>query len=157
MDLHSKQWTRIIAGIDSKQDEPTPCVHARCAAINSMVYSFGGWYMTDEGNEARLNKVFALDSNKMRWKKLEKKGNKPAARNSCGLCAVGEKLVLFGGLISHADGSKIPDGAQYKQDNASFGYINDCWEFCPRKGKNGETQHMVQNVLLLGSHSGNNF
>ena len=151
MDLYSKQWIRINAGIDNKQDEPTPCVHARCAAINSMVYSFGGWYMTDEGKEARLNKVFSLDSDKMRWKKLEKKGNKPTARNSCGLSAAGEKLVMYGGLISHADRSKLPDGAQYKQDNASFGYANDCWEFCPHKGNISCYQFHYRNVMFIHS------
>ena len=128
MDLHSKQWSRTIAKIDSKKDVPPPCAYARCVAINDMVYSFGGRYK-DEGRDVGLNETFSLDCEKMRWKRVEIKGNKPTARNSCGLCAVGEKLVMFGGLISHADRGKLPDGVQYK-----YGYVNDCWEFCPHEG-----------------------
>ena len=133
MDLHSKQWSRTIAKIDSKKDEPPPCAHARCVAINDMVYSFGGVYI-DKESCVRVNETFSLDCEKMRWKRVGIKGNKPTARNSCGLCAVGEKLVMFGGQISHTDKGKLPDGVQYKQHNSSCGYVNDCWEFCPHEG-----------------------
>ena len=99
------------------------------------MYSFGGWYR-DKGRTVRLNEMVSLDCEKMRWKKLEIKGNKPTARDSCGLCAVGEKLVMYDGLISHIDRGKLPDGVQYKQINPSFAFVsvNDCWEFCPHEG-----------------------
>ena len=135
MDIYSEQWSQKLAEIDSKQDEPTQCVDARCAVISNTVYSFGGWYH-DKGRTVRLNEMVSLDYEKMRWKKLEIKGNKPTARDSCGLCAVGEKLVMYGGMISHTDRGKLPDGVQYKQSNPSFafGSVNDCWEFCPHEG-----------------------
>ena len=133
MDMYSEQWSQKLAEIDSKQDEPAQCVGAGCAVISNTVYSFGGVY-TDKGRAVRLNETFALDYDKMRLKKLEIKGSKPTARESCGLCAVGEKLVMYGGLISHTDRGKLPDGVQYKQFNTSRGYVNDCWEFCPHEG-----------------------
>ena len=133
MDMYSEQWSQKLAEIDSKQDEPTQCVDARCAVISNTVYSFGGW-CSDKGSYVRLNEMVSLDCDKMRWKKLEIKGNKPTARSSCGLCAVGEKLVMYGGLISHTDRGKLPDGVQYKQIDSSHGFVNDCWQFCPHEG-----------------------
>ena len=133
MDMYSEQWSQKLAEIDSKQDEPTQCVDARCAVISNTVYSFGGLY-SDKGRRVGLNETSSLDCEKMRWKKLEIKGNKPTARSSCGLCAVGEKLVMYGGMISHTDRGKLPDGVQYKQISAFHGSVNDCWEFCPHEG-----------------------
>ena len=133
MDIYSEQWSQKLAEIDSKQDEPTQCVDARCAVISNTVYSFGGRY-TDKGRVVRLNETSSLDCEEMRWKKLEIKGNKPTARSSCGLCAVGEKLVMYGGAISHTDRGKLPDGVQYKEFDSSRGFVNDCWEFCPHEG-----------------------
>ena len=132
-DLQSQQWSRKIIQIDSRHDEPTQCAYAQCAIINNMVHSFGGVYSA-KGRSVRLNETFSLDCEKMRWKRLEIKGNKPTARNSCGLCAVGEKLVMYGGLISHTDRGKLPDGVQYKEVNSFRGSVNDCWEFCPHEG-----------------------
>ena len=133
MDMYSEQWSQKLAEIDSKQDEPTQCVDAQCAVISNTVYSFGGLY-SDKGRSACLSETLSLACEKMRWKKLEIKGNKPTARDSCGLCAVGEKLVMYGGLISHTDIGKLPDGVQYKQIDTSLGSVNDCWEFCPHEG-----------------------
>ena len=140
MDLHSQQWSQKIARIGSKQDEPTPCGDARCAVVDNTVYSFGGWY-SDKGTYVRLSETFSLDCEKMRWKKLEIKGNKPTARSSCGLCAVGEKLVMYGGMISHTDRGKLPAGVQYKEFNSSCGCVDDCWEFCPHEG-NGDVVYV---------------
>ena len=131
--LYSQQWSQKIAGIDSKRDEPTPCAFARCAVMSNMVYSFGGWY-NDKGRTIFLNETSSLDCEKMRWEKLDIKGDKPPARDSCGLCAVGEKLVMYGGAISHTDRLKLPDGVQYKQGRDLWGCLNDCWEFCPHEG-----------------------
>ena len=142
MDLHSQQWSPKIVEIDSNQDESPPCAYARCTVINDMVYSFGGWYH-DKGSYVRLNETSSLDFEKMRWKKVEIKGNKPTARSSCGLCSVGEKLVMFGGMISHTDRGKLPDGVQYKEFNSLSGFINDCWEFCPHEG-NGNVVYVRQ-------------
>ena len=128
MDMYSEQWSQNLAEIDSKQDEPTQCAGAQCAVISNTVYSFGG-ACGDKGSYVRLNEMVSLDCDKMRWKRLEIKGNKPTARDSCGLCAVGEKLVMYGGLISHTDRGKLPDGVQYKD-----GFVNDCWQFCPHEG-----------------------
>ena len=133
MDIYSEQWSQKLAEIDSKQDDPTPCAYAQCAVRNNTVYSFGGW-CSDKGRVVRLNETFSLDCEKMSWKKLETKGNKPTARQSCGLCAVGEKLVMYGGMISHTDRRKLPDRVQYKEFNSSCGSVNDCWEFCPHEG-----------------------
>ena len=133
MDMYSEQWSQKLAEIDSKQDEPRQCVDARCAVISNTEYSFGGVY-SDKRRHVRLNETSSLDCEKMRWKKLEIKGNKPTARDSCGLCAVGERLVMYGGMISHRDRGKLPDGVQYKQFDPSFGSVNDCWEFCPHEG-----------------------
>ena len=139
MDLSSQQWSQKISQMDNSQDEPTPCLHARCAIIENMVYPFGGWYI-DRGMTLRLQETFSFDCEKMKWKKLEIKGKKPIARNSCGLCAVGETLLMVGGAIPHSDRETLPDGAQYKQHTTIYGYTNDCWEFSPREG--------IGNVIL---------
>ena len=85
--------------------------------------------------------TFSFDCEKMKWKKLEVKGNKPIAMNSCGLCAVGEKLVIFGGSIPHSDREELLDGVQIKQYITLYGYNNDCWEFDPCEG--------IGNVLCI--------
>ena len=121
MDLHSKQWGRKY---DNKQDEAAVCGLSQCVVIGSMAYSFGG-LCSDKGRCVYLNETFSLDCERMRWKKVEVKGSKPSARSSCGLCAAGEKLVMYGGFVSQADRG----GVQYKNY-----CINDCWEFCPREG-----------------------
>ena len=86
------------------------------------------------GSYVHLNETFSLDCEKMRWKKLEIKGNKPTARSSCGLCAIGEKLVMYGGMISHTDREELPDRVQYKEFQSFCGSVNNCWEFCPHYG-----------------------
>ena len=140
LDLLKKQWSITKARIPTDQDEPPPCGQARCAVVNNVVYSFGGYYMIDGGKFCRLGEIFSLVCEEMMWRKLETRGNKPVARDSHGLCAVGGKLVMFGGAISHADSEKLPAGAQYKSripvsvSVSEYGYTNDCWEFCPREG-----------------------
>ena len=139
LDLLSQKWNLTEAGIPTNQDRPPPCGQARCAVINNKVYSFGGYYISNGGKSlCRVGEIFSLDSEKMTWKKLETRGIKPVARDSHGLCAVGGKLVMFGGAISHADSEKLPAGAQYKPripvSVSEYGYTNDCWEFCPSEG-----------------------
>ena len=138
--MNALQWSQKIAGIDSKQ-EPTPCVNPRCAVIKNMVYSFGGWYK-DIRRIVHLNDTFSHDCEKMRWKKLKIKGNKPTARSSCGLCAVGEKLVMYGGVMSHTDREELPDRVQCQEFNSLCSCVNDCWEFCPHEGNGNVVLYM---------------
>ena len=144
MDLHSQQWSQNMV---NTQDEPTPCVDAECAVINNTVYSFGGW-SSNKGRSGCLNETVSLDCAKMTWKKLEIKGDKPTARRSCGLCAVGEKLVMYGGMISHTDRMNLPGGVQYKD-----GYVNDCWEFCPHESNTNVVYVRLAGIQLNVTNS----
>jgi hypothetical protein len=104
------------------------------------VYSFGGYYINiGEKSLCRVGEIFAMDCEKMTWRKLDTSGQKPVARDSHGLCAVDGKLVMFGGAISHADSDRLPAGTQYKPripvTVSKYGYTNDCWEFCPNESR----------------------
>lgn len=138
LDLLSWKWSSLVAKTPTNQDCPPPCGQARCAVINNTVYSFGGYYINiGEKSLCRVGEIFAMDCEKMTWRKLDTSGQKPVARDSHGLCAVDGKLVMFGGAISHADSDRLPAGTQYKPripvTVSKYGYTNDCWEFCPNE------------------------
>jgi hypothetical protein len=93
--------------------------------------------MIIEGKFCRIGEMFSLDCEEMMWRKLKTKGNKPVARDSHGLCAVGDVLIMFGGAVSQTEKEKLPLGAMYKHRTPiDYGYVNDCWKFCPNEGIN---------------------
>jgi N-acetylneuraminic acid mutarotase len=61
--------------------------------IGKKLYIFGGW----DGSK-RLNDLFALDTAKMIWTKIEsEQGSIPSPRAGMSLTNLNDRLVLFGG------------------------------------------------------------
>ena len=75
---------------------PEPRAYATATHINNKVYVFGGTGGVYYQRRA-FNDVYALDLETWTWKKLETSGNIPEARLSHVACAIGHKLLIFGG------------------------------------------------------------
>ena len=117
---------------------PPPCTGARCVVIDKMIYSYGG--RTDKGH--RLGVVYRLDPSDpsdFEWIEVATPDGekKPHERSSCCLCAIGSKMVMFGGTTKE----KIPrhqlqSGATQEGD---YNWSNDIYEFEFKEGnKSGE-------------------
>ena len=148
-DLTSQQWSQTTAKITTRRDKPTPCALAQTIVIDNTAYSFGGYY--NKGNKfVCIDELLSLDCEEMTCKKLSITGNKPkpTARDSYGLCAVGEKFLMHGGAIT--DPSELPLGVLYKQCSPKYGCIDDCWEFSPLEGNRHAIKiHPNQDSLLM--------
>ena len=120
-----KKWIRRLA---RGRTIPPPCAGARCVVIDKMIYSYGG--DTDEGF---LGIVYRLDPRKMEWIEVSTPigRKKPHERSLCCLCAIGLKMVMFGGF-SEKD---IPrDQLQSGATQDRKGWNNDIYEFEFEKG-----------------------
>ena len=94
-----------------------------------MIYSYGGY--TEEGR--CLGIVYRLDPKKMEWIEVTTPigGKKPHERSFCCLCAIGSRMIMFGGNSE----KKIPrdqlqSGATQNESNSS----NDIYEFRLKEG-----------------------
>ena len=94
-----------------------------------MIFSYGG--RTKE--RRRLGIVYRLDPKKMEWIEVATPigGKKPHERSHCCLCAIGSRMIMFGGESE----KKIPrdqlqSGATQDEDN----WTNDIYEFRLEEG-----------------------
>ena len=121
-----KKWIRRLTG---GRTIPPPCQGARCVVIDKMIYSYGGW--TDEGRF--LGIVYRLDPKKMEWIEVATpiRGKKPHERLFCCLCAIGSRMIMFGGLSE----KKIPrDKLQSGATQDKNDWSNDIYEFRLEEG-----------------------
>ncbi|XP_065840574.1 uncharacterized protein [Oscarella lobularis] len=121
-----KKWIRRLT---RGRTIPPPCRGARCVVIEKMIFSYGG--RTKE--RRRLGIVYRLDPKKMEWIEVATPigGKKPHERSHCCLCAIGSRMIMFGGESE----KKIPrdqlqSGATQDEDN----WTNDIYEFRLEEG-----------------------
>ncbi|XP_065842094.1 uncharacterized protein [Oscarella lobularis] len=103
----AKKWIRRLT---RSRTIPPPCKGARCVVIDKMIYSYGG--LTDDGR--RLGIVYRLDPKKMEWIEVATPigGKKPPGRSHCCLCAIGSRVIMFGGR----SGDEIPRGEEEEEE-----------------------------------------
>ena len=121
-----KQWIRRLTG---GRTIPPPCEGARCVVIDKMIYSYGG--ETDNGR--RLGIVYRLDPKKMEWIEVATPigGKKPHERSECCLCAIGSRMIMFGGKSeTEIPRHQLQSGATLDQYDCS----NDIYEFRLEEG-----------------------
>ena len=116
-----KKWIRRLT---RGRTIPPPCEGARCVVIDKMIYSYGGW--TDKSR--CLGIVYRLDPKRMEWIEIATPfgGKKPHERSYCSLCAIGSRMIMFGGLSE----KKIPrDQLQSGATQDKHNWSNDIYEF----------------------------
>ena len=121
-----KKWIRRLT---LGRTIPPPCTDARCVVIDKMIYSYGG--RTDKGR--RLGIVYRLDPKKMEWIEVATPigGKKPHERSRCSLCAIGSRMIMFGGKSE----KKIPrDQLQSGATQDKWKWSNDIYEFRLEEG-----------------------
>ena len=120
-----KKWIRRST---RGQTIPPPCAGARCVVIDKMIYSYGG--ITEE--DRFLGIVYRLDPKKMEWIEVGTPigGKKPHERSYCCLCAIGSRMIMFGGLSEKIPRDQLQSGATQDKDNRS----NDIYEFQLEEG-----------------------
>ncbi|XP_065840572.1 uncharacterized protein [Oscarella lobularis] len=121
-----KKWIRRLT---RGQTIPPPCAGARCVVIDKMIYSYGG--ITEE--DRFLGIVYRLDPKKMEWIEVATPigGKKPHERSYCCLCAIGSRMIMFGGQSE----KKIPrDQLQSGATQDEYDWSNDIYEFQLEEG-----------------------
>ena len=121
-----KKWIRRLT---QGQTIPPPCAGARSAVIDKMIYSYGG--MTDNGRF--LGIVYRLDPKKMEWIEVvtPSAGKKPHERSECCLCAIGSRMIMFGGRSGKETPDQLQSGATRK---GFYNRSNDIYEFKLEEG-----------------------
>ena len=121
-----KKWIRRLT---RGRTIPPPCEGARCVVIDKMIYSYGG--KTKGGR--RLGIVYRLDPKKMEWIEVATPigGKKPHERSYCCLCAIGSRMIMFGGESE----KNIPrDQLQSGATQDEYDWSNDIYEFRLEEG-----------------------
>ena len=116
-----KKW---IGRLTRGRTIPPPCQGARCAVIDETIYSYGG--KTEKGRY--LGDVYRLDPKEMAWFEVATPigGKKPHERLFCCLCAIGSRLIMYGGRSAY----KIPlDQLQAGAIQEGFFWSNEVYEF----------------------------
>lgn len=110
-----------------------PCKRACNAAIDNIVYAFGG--VISFSPLKTCNDLYKLDLNELVWEKVECRGLKPIGRYGAGMCPVNGKLLLMGGYSKFPQ-TKHPQ-AHYKEHrtNKGTGLNNELFEFDPLTGE----------------------
>ena len=101
---------------------PPPCIGARCVVIDKMIYSYGG----EKKGGSYLGIVYRLDPMKMEWIEVATPvgGKKPAPRSFCCFCAIGSRMIMYGGKSNKISQDQLQSGATQK----GF-YNNEIYEF----------------------------
>ena len=122
-----RKWIRRLT---QGQTIPPPCIGARCVVIDKMIYSYGGISYRD----LRLGIVYRLDPKKMEWIEVATPmgGKIPHERSSCCLCAIGSRMIMFGGDSGREE---IPrDRLQSGATQNKYNWSNDVYEFRLEEG-----------------------
>ncbi|XP_065835459.1 uncharacterized protein [Oscarella lobularis] len=110
---------------------PPPCIGARCVVIDKMIYSYGG----EKKGGSYLGIVYRLDPMKMEWIEVATPvgGKKPAPRSFCCFCAIGSRMIMYGGKSNKISQDQLQSGATQK----GF-YNNEIYEFQFEEGNERE-------------------
>ena len=126
--LAEKKWIRRLT---RGQTIPPPCEGARCVVIDKMIYSYGG--ITEEGRY--LGIVYRLDPKKMEWIKVGTPigGKKPHERAYCCFCAIGSRMIMFGGEcgLKEIPPHRLQSGATQEGEH---NWSNDIYELQLEEG-----------------------
>ena len=122
-----KKWIRRLT---RGRTIPPPCHGARCVVIDKMIYSYGG--ITKESR--RLGIVYRLDPKNMEWIEVATPigGKKPHERSHCSLCAIGSRMIMFGGM-SEEKISRHQLQSEATQEG-KYNWSNDIYEFRLEEG-----------------------
>eukprot|EP00118_Oscarella_pearsei_P008197 m.41420 g.41420 ORF g.41420 m.41420 type:complete len:344 (+) comp33161_c0_seq1:77-1108(+) len=116
-------WSKRTSTSERRDDVPCPSLHSRIAVFeNHQIYQFGGCNCLKKFS----NDLHMLDGLTLKWKRIRLKGAIPDARASCGLCILGDHLVLVGG-----EGEE----PEFKDDTWVFSFAESCWSRLECKGK----------------------
>ena len=123
-----REETKWIRRIAEGTKIPPSCIGARCVVINGIVYSYGGW---KEGG-GYLEDFFGLDPVKMRWFQVATPTHKknPWQRFDCCLWAIGERMIVFGGVTDSIPEDRVQVGAQ-----CNWFVNNEIYEFVFEEGR----------------------
>jgi hypothetical protein len=116
-------------------DSPPPCDLACTAAIDNTIYSYGG--QISRSPIKTSDKLYKLDMEEMRWRKVKGKRIKPEGRFGAGMCTVSGKLLLMGGYGPlPSESRKAHQTAQFKKNKyyKGFGWNNELFVFDPHTG-----------------------
>eukprot|EP00118_Oscarella_pearsei_P007498 m.37094 g.37094 ORF g.37094 m.37094 type:complete len:730 (+) comp32320_c0_seq2:140-2329(+) len=90
-DIRNQTWDFRVARC---QNIPPPCREARSVVVDKMIYSFGGISIDNKIIES----VYCLDPEAMEWDFVDvSAGANPQGREGCCFCAVGSRIIMFGG------------------------------------------------------------
>eukprot|EP00118_Oscarella_pearsei_P008832 m.47478 g.47478 ORF g.47478 m.47478 type:complete len:818 (+) comp33794_c0_seq2:104-2557(+) len=125
LDLANREWN--VCATKAK-GAPPPSAHGRCAAIGPLVYSYGG--VVNLKQDKLTGEFHRFDTTSLTWAYVDAGGRKPAPRSNCGLCALNEQLVLFGGYVDKTAGN-LQQGALWIGDDTrpGSGWTNECYCF----------------------------
>eukprot|EP00118_Oscarella_pearsei_P015954 m.148590 g.148590 ORF g.148590 m.148590 type:complete len:206 (+) comp38499_c0_seq13:117-734(+) len=132
-DFVSGEWTELKTRPVAGSTLPSPCRDARTAVIQDVVYSFGG--LGEEGT--RLNSLYAFNSKQNTWRRLatEPTRLRPSRRSACGLTAIANSLVMFGGFGPQP--LQLQSGAEWitaPYQESSDGWNNELFVFDTETG-----------------------
>ena len=101
---------------------PPPYFGARSVVIDKMIYSYGGM----KKDFSYLGIVYRLDPKKMEWIEVASPigGKKPAPRSECCCCAIGSRMIMYGGKSKKISHDQLQSGAT----QTGF-YNNEIYEF----------------------------
>ena len=134
-----KKWIRRSA---TGRKIPPPCSGARCIVIDKMIYSYEGRTI----KYRRLGIVYRLDPKEMEWIEVATPTGQmqPYKRSHCCLCAIGSRMVMFGG----DSGETIPrDQVQSGATQDECNWSNDIYEFHLQEGKNEGSLHVIHRTV----------
>ena len=129
-----KKWIRRFA---QGKNTPPPCWGARCVVINGIMYSYGG----QKENKSSLGEVFGLNPKKMKWIQVAPSadGKKPWQRFFCCLWAIGERIIMFGGVSGPIPRAQLQSGAQF-----NGAVTNEIYEFVFEEGREKGNLHKLE-------------
>eukprot|EP00118_Oscarella_pearsei_P008460 m.43660 g.43660 ORF g.43660 m.43660 type:complete len:655 (+) comp33462_c0_seq5:190-2154(+) len=159
LDLSTTLWSKRQSTFATFDDVPHDSAGSRIAVgENGDIYQFGGGFFSRESSTWEyFNDLHKLNGRTLQWQKVLTEEPLPPERDACGLCLLGDKLVLFGGGVFFQDGK---NGCLY-DDVWVFPLNGDHWSLIPCQGNTptrrfGHTFTAIDrnNAVLIGGRAG---
>eukprot|EP00118_Oscarella_pearsei_P021508 m.242055 g.242055 ORF g.242055 m.242055 type:complete len:644 (+) comp40209_c0_seq12:324-2255(+) len=114
LNLADDSWSNRIATFKRTEDLPHPSRGSRISIVgNRKIYQFGGLHWPSRKD---FNDLHKLDGFTLEWEKIIPTGETaPKERSSCGMCVLGDKIVIMGG-------------------STISGILDDVWQFSLSEG-----------------------
>jgi len=155
-DTETKQWQKIACS----DVTPSPRDKLTCVAMGTKILFFGGFGPLEETDPAQegaefgwFNDLFSFDTENCTWEKLSPSFTGcPTPRAAHGMCAVGSKLIIFGGR----------DSVGRKNDLFVLDTENMEWRSTPTTGRQPEPRSfhtctaVGNRVVVFGGRSPEN-